>query len=221
MGTKLPVIGLGAGGHAKVLIEALRNNPTYEPIGMLDTNPQLHGQKILDVPVLGGDNLLLELVQKGVVHCFIGVGSVGSTRVRQCLFDSARKFGLEPINIIHATANISPSAKLGLGVTILAGSIISTEACLEDNVVVNTGAIVEHDCRIGAHCHIATGARLAGMVTVGAGTHIGIGATVRQSIRIGQNVVVGAGAVVVDDVPEGVVVVGVPAKEIRSNQPGR
>lgn len=204
-----------------MLIEALRSNSVYEPIGLLDTNAQLHGIKILDVPVLGGDELLPELKQRGVAHCFIGVGSVGSTRARQSLFHSARELALQPINIIHATANISPSAKLGVGVTILAGAILSTEACLEDNIVVNSGAIVEHDCRIGAHCHIATGARLAGMVTVGPGTHIGIGATVRQSIRIGQNVVVGAGAVVVDDVPDGVVVAGVPAKAIRSNQPGK
>jgi acetyltransferase-like isoleucine patch superfamily enzyme len=65
---------------------------------------------------------------------------------------------------------------------------------------------------IGNHVHVATGARLAASIKIGDGAHIGIGATIREGIRIGQGSIVGAGAVVVDDVPDSVMVVGVPAK---------
>ena len=64
---------------------------------------------------------------------------------------------------------------------------------------------------IGNHVHVATGARLAGSIKIGDGAHIGIGATIREGIRVGRGSIVGAGAVVVSDVPEFVLVVGVPA----------
>ena len=51
---------------------------------------------------------------------------------------------------------------------------------------------------------------------MGAGAHIGAGATIRQGLAIGEAAVVGAGAVVVKDVPAGAVVVGVPARVLRS-----
>jgi UDP-perosamine 4-acetyltransferase len=88
-------------------------------------------------------------------------------------------------------------------------------------VIVNTGAIVEHDCAIGSHAHIATGAALAGNVRVGEAAHVGIGASVRQGICIGPGAVVGAGAVVVHHVPEGVVVAGVPARELQGANASR
>ena len=82
-------------------------------------------------------------------------------------------------------------------------------------MIINSGAIVEHDCVIESHAHIATGAQLASTVYVGEGSHIGIGASVRQCISIGQYAIIGAGAVVIDNVPDNVVVVGVPARILR------
>jgi acetyltransferase-like isoleucine patch superfamily enzyme len=66
------------------------------------------------------------------------------------------------------------------------------------------------------HVHIATGASLASTVEVGEAAHIGVGASVRQCIRIGRLAQIGAGAVVVKDVPDGVIVVGVPARVLKA-----
>jgi sugar O-acyltransferase (sialic acid O-acetyltransferase NeuD family) len=206
------VVGLGAGGHAKVVIEILRLLGGYELVGLLDAKPEMWGTKLSAVPVLGDDALLAELYQQGTRCAFIGVGTVGDASVRKRLYEEAHRLRFEVARAVHPQAIVSSSAKIGDGPTVMAGAVINAAASIGDNVIVNTGAIVEHDCIIGSHAHVATGARLGGGVSVGEGAHIGIGASIRQRVNISRNAIVGAGAVVVKDVPEGVTVVGVPAK---------
>lgn len=208
------VIGLGAGGHAKVVIEALLSRNEYDLVGLLDPDETLHGHKILNIVLIGSDDQLPALIQQGVTKFFVGVGSVGDASVRRRLFVLGKTYGLEPLIIIHPHAVVSPSAHLGEGTVVFAGAVINAEARIGENVIINTGAIVEHDCVIGDHAHIATGARLAGAVTVGEGAHIGAGATVRQGIKIGVNAIVGIGAAVVKDVADGSTVIGVSAKPL-------
>jgi len=208
----IPVVGFGAGGHAKVVIEILRSLGEYEIVALLETRSDLWGTKVLEVEVLGDDSLMGELKSRGVNHAFIGLGTVSDAHPRQRLYEKVSQFGFQIVAAIHPAAVISPSAQIGNGPTIMAGAVVNANAMLGENVIVNTGAIVEHDCVVGDHSHIATGACLAGAVQVGRGSHIGLGAVVRQEIIIGSEVIVGAGAVVVRDVPDGQTVVGVPAR---------
>lgn len=205
------VVGVGAGGHAKVLIDILRLCGGFEIVGLTDRNPQLWDTKVLDVPVLGDDGHLPALLAGGVGAAFIGVGSEGDSRLRRLLFDRARSIGFEVVSVIHPRATIAASAIIGRGAMIMAGAVINPAARLGDNVIVNTSAVVEHDCVLGNHVHIATGAKLASTVCVEEGAHIGAGASVRQGVTIGAGAIVGAGAAVVRDVPAGVTVIGVPA----------
>lgn len=206
------VIGLGAGGHAKVVAEILRLTGGYELVGLLDPRQELWKTEVLGILVLGDDSLLPELYQRGIRYAFIGLGTVGDTRPRRRLYEKARRQGFQVVPAIHPQAVIAPSVEIGHGPTVMAGAVINAAAQLGDNVIVNTGAIVEHDCVVGNHVHIATGACLASTVHVGEGTHIGLGSSIRQCIHIGRNAIIGAGAVVVDDVPDNVVVLGIPAR---------
>jgi len=205
------VVGLGGGGHAKVVIDTLRLIG-FEPSALLELNASLWGTTILDVPVVGGDDRLAALRREGITLAFVGVGGAGETGTRRRLYLLLREQGYDVVSAIHPAAVVSKAASIGRGVTLLAGSIVNAGAALGDNVIVNSGAIVEHDCVISNHVHVATGAQLASTVQVGEGSHVGLGASIRQSCRIGRNTIVGAGAVVVDDVPDDVVVVGVPAR---------
>ena len=206
---------LGGGLHAKVVIDAMHAAGTT-PFGVLDAERSRWGSDLLGVQILGGDELLEGLKDRGVRTFTVGIGSTGDSRLRRQLFTRAIQCGLLPMMIRHPAAIISPSAVLHDGAQILAGAIINPCAEIGVNSIVNTGAIVEHDCQIGAHAHVAPGSRLGGSVKVGDDAHVGLGATVRQNLQIGPRAIVGAGAVVVDDVPADVIVMGVPARVYRS-----
>jgi UDP-perosamine 4-acetyltransferase len=210
------VVGLGAGGHAKVIIEILKADDRYDLVGCLEPAPSRVGESVLGVPILGDDDLLGELVEQGVSHFFVGAGHVRDGSTQRRLFELGSAAGLAPVTVIHSAAIVSPSATVGRGATILAGAILNTGAVIGDNVVLNSAAIVEHDCVVGDHVHVASGACLAGGVSVGRGSLVGAGAVVRQGVMIGRDVIVGAGAVVVSDVPAGTTVVGVPARPLRT-----
>jgi len=210
-----PVVGIGAGGHAKVVIDILRAASVYDVTALVDTNAGSWGMKVMGVPIVGGDDRLAALFAEGIRHAFIGLGGVGDTGPRRRLYERTTAHGFEVVTAIQPRAMVAATAEIGAGVTMMAGAVVNPDARLGVNVIVNSGAIVEHDCLVGDHAHIATGAKLAGTVAIGEGAHVGIGAAIRQCVRIGRNAVVGAGAVVVHDVDDGVVVVGVPARVIR------
>jgi sugar O-acyltransferase (sialic acid O-acetyltransferase NeuD family) len=207
------VLGLGAGGHARVVLDALRRAGEFEVAGFLDPDPTLWGSSVDGVPVLGGDELLEGHYDGAVSHAFIGLGGAGDTRPRRRLYELACARGYEIVSVVDPSALVSPSASVGRGATILQRAVVNAAAALD--VIVNTGAIIEHDCRVGDHVHVASGAVLASGVVVDDGAHVGAGAVVRQGIRIGAGAVVGAGAAVVADVEPGMVVVGVPASVLR------
>lgn len=202
---------LGAGGHASVLIDALLAAGQARPYAVLDSDPARWGKDLLGVPIMGNDEVLVELVREGVTFYIVGVGGIGDNRPRQRLFELGLSFGLTPLIVSHPSAVCSRWAQVGPGLQLLAGGIVNAGATLGVNVIVNSGAIIEHDCVVGDHVHIATGARVASTVRIGNGVHIGAGATIRQRLSIGEGAIVGAGAVVVKDVPPRTVMVGVPA----------
>jgi sugar O-acyltransferase (sialic acid O-acetyltransferase NeuD family) len=204
---------LAAGGHALSIIDALLLDKSIRAVGVVDPRSDVWGTSLLGVPVIGGDDQLPDLWKQGIRRFVNGMGSTHSTDVRRRLHDGAITLGFLPQSITHPTAVLSPAARRGAGVQLMANSVVGPNAVLGNNVLINTGAIVEHDCIVGDHVHVATGAVLTGGVVVGDGAHIGAGATVIQNVTIGARAIVAAGAVVVTDVADGDVVMGVPAKK--------
>jgi UDP-perosamine 4-acetyltransferase len=217
----VPVVGLGAGGHAKVVAEILSADPAWEVVGLLDANPERHGARVLGVPVLGGDERLPALCATGLRHFFVGLGSVGGSEARARLYALGQSAGLEAVIALHPRAVVSRHARLGPGCVVCAAAVVNPDAFLGVNCIINTAAVVEHDVRLGGHVHVGPGACLAGAVEVGDGSHIGAAASVKQGVLVGRGAVVGMGAVVLRDVPAGAVVVGVPARPLARGAAGR
>jgi UDP-perosamine 4-acetyltransferase len=202
-----PLLIIGAGGHAKVCIETLREQGDYDPIGCI--SPQAGGH-VLDLPILGGDEILPDLYADGVRDVFL---AIGSNPLRLKLAKQAADLGYATPSAVSRSAAISPSAKIGRGVLIMPNVIVNAEAQIMDFSIINSGAVVEHDCLIGPAAHIAPGSVLAGGVTVGARTMLGARTVVIPGIAISDDILVGAGSVVVRDLPLPGTYIGCPAKK--------
>lgn len=208
-----PVIILGAGGHAKVLANALHLR-SVRILGATDVDPARKGSTVLNVVVLGDDAEVMKH-SADAVELVNGVGGVRVHTLRRTLFEQFSARGYRFASVIHPSATVAEDVVLGEGAQIMAGAIIQPGCHIGSNTVINSGAIVDHDCTIGSHAHVAPGVTLSGGVRVGNGAHLGTGATVIQGINIGAGGMVAAGAVVVRDVPDGVTVAGVPAREMK------
>ena len=193
----MPIDGLvivGAGGHAKVVVEAARAAHPGITLRVLDQAAN-ENKKLLDIAV---ERMPANL--SGAVHVAIG-DNAARERVAQPVSDL--------FTVVHPVAAISPSARLEPGVFAAALCVIAAEARVGRGTIVNHGAIVDHDCVVGKWCHIAPHATLGGAVTVGRGVMIGAGATVLPGVRIGDRAIIGAGAVVLADVAAGLTVTGI------------
>ncbi|MUT68734.1 acetyltransferase [Paenibacillus sp. NEAU-GSW1] len=196
---------IGAGGHAKVIIDILRADPHVELIGCIG---QSDGSDVLGLQVIGGDEQLPLLREQGVNHAFI---AVGNNARRLALAELAESIGFELINAVSPHAYVASSALLGRGVAVMPGAIIQPDTVIGSCSIINTGATVDHDGVIGESCHIAPGCTLSGCVTVGDLSFLGTGAKVIDGMNIGKSCMVGAGSVVIRNIPDYALAVGVPA----------
>lgn len=193
-----PVIVLGGGGHAGVLIDMLRRL-NCRLLGIADPHQSV-GHVLHGLNVLGADNVVFDY-PSSEVELINGVGSLPRDKgLRSHLFNAFTARGYQFKTLVDPTAFIGEDVELSEGAQVMAGAIIQTGAKIAENTIINSGAIIEHDCRVGRHVHIAPGAILSGTVDIGDHVHIGTGATIIQNIRIGASSIIGAGSVITQDI---------------------
>lgn len=199
-----PVVVLGAGGHAKVVVSLLRSCG-YEVAGLYDDRPEVWGTKVLGAEVIGAIELLK-------THRGPAVIAIGNGRVRQSLANLLR---LDWLTVVHPTAWVDPAVSMGAGTVICAGAVIQPDVRIGAHTIINTGATVDHDCVLGDFVHIAPGAHLTGNIRIGEGVLVGAGAVAIPGLTIGSWTTVGGGATVVRDLPSDVIAIGNPARILR------
>ncbi|MGE5373178.1 MAG: acetyltransferase [Solirubrobacterales bacterium] len=214
---KRPLIIVGAGGHARVLLDALESSGE-EVLFFTDPHPELANGRCGRYVVHGSDDKIKKYIPDEVL-LVNGVGSTRDTGPRKAVYESFKKLGYAFSSVIHPAAVISPQAVLEEGVQIMAGAVLQTGCRIGKNTIINTRAAIDHDCQIGEHVHIAPGAVLSGNVRIGNGTHLGIGVIILQGITVGANCLIGAGAVVTRDIPDGAVALGLPARITNDTKP--
>lgn len=201
----MKVVVFGAGGHGRVVADALEATG-IEVTALVDDAP---GQE---------RSGRWQVVRTGrIVFCpdvEVALG-VGNNEARASVYGRLVSAGAKVRTVIHPTAAISRSCGVGTGTVVLEKAVVKFGSEIGLGVIVNSGAVVTHDVVVGDFAHISPNATLAGGVRIGAYTHVGAGAVVLPGVSVGERAIVGAGAVVKEDVPPGATVVGVPARRIR------
>jgi sugar O-acyltransferase (sialic acid O-acetyltransferase NeuD family) len=195
------LILIGAGGHAKVVLETALSL-SVDVIGFLDDNAQA---RLFSVPYLG------TLENLSSLQNINGIIAIGLNRIRQTLvqrYANQQKW----LTIIYPNVIRSNTSSFGVGTVVFAGVIVQAAATVGDHVILNTGCQIDHDVCIGDFCHVAPGAILTGGVVLEEGAFVGAGAVVLPGVRIGAWSTLGAGSVATRDVPPGTVYIGAPAR---------
>lgn len=203
---------LGAGGHGRVVIDALKVlGYSDQVIRVRDDRNELQGTTILglrvECPIFSNQGLV------GWVHAAVGAGSL-----RKLLLEQSGLAADRWLTVVHPHAYVADSAILGPAALVAAHAIIGPCASIEVGVIVNHGAVVDHDCRVGAFSHISPCASLGGKVSIGERVLVGAGARILPGVCIADDAIIGAGAVVLTDVPSGQTWAGVPARQAKKRE---
>lgn len=199
---KRPVLLLGAGGHALVLLDILQQLE-FEIAGIIaplnkNEHPAFSQYKRLEQD---SDVITFSVKDVWLVN---GLGSLPSKNKvrRNKLFNEMKQKGFVFLTLISPHATVSQYADLAEGVQVFAGSIIQAATKVGMNTIINTKVCVDHGCDIGIHNHLAPGVTLSGGVITEKGVHIGTGAAIAQGVRISEGSVIGCGAHLVRDIAQ-------------------
>lgn len=190
----------GASGHGKVLFDSLVQSGVVIDGFIDDDSTKI---SFMNLPVMNKSNIK----DLDIIYC-----GIGSTKVRRDIFS---KMLIKWQSHISTFSFVSDNSIIGNGSVVLHGAVVQPGSTFGRFVIINTNASVDHDCRIDDFVHIAPGVTICGDVSVGSGSWIGAGAVVIQGVTIGKDVTIGAGTVVISDIPDGVTVVGNPARIIK------
>lgn len=194
---RIIIIGARMDGHAGVILDALQSSRGYKVIGFIDNANSLQDSLINGIPILGRtDDLPKMKINADCVHI-----AIGDNAARGRLFELLKKKEVKIATIIHPSATVSRSVKIGEGSFIGANAVIGHNAVIGKANIINAGAIIEHDTRLAFSVYFGQGAKTEARVSIDDYCFVGVGAAILPDIHIGSAALIGPNAVVDKDVP--------------------
>ena len=192
---KPPVIILGAGGHASVLVElCLEQNRSI--LALISPEPDLNRKIFQGLRHFSDDKAVLDFSPNDV-ELIIGFGGVRGSELREKFDQRYSSFGYRFATLVSRSALISRTATLSEGVQVLPRAVINAGALVGRQSIINSGSIVEHDCIVENFVHVAPNATICGGTTIRQGVQVGPNCVIAQGLEIGAYSIIGAGASVV------------------------
>jgi sugar O-acyltransferase (sialic acid O-acetyltransferase NeuD family) len=196
-----------ANGNAVEALDCLADR--FRPIGLIDDDVKKIGSTILGLPVF--DRTALSRHRTAQVLAV--PGSPASFRYRAELISSLAIPRERFATVVHPTAVISPYARLGVNVLIMAGTVVTATAVVADHVLILPNAVVHHHSDVGAYTILGSGVIVAGFVHIGERCYVGSGSRVRNNLTLAPATLIGLGSTVVRSIDEpGEVWAGSPAR---------
>lgn len=206
------LIIIAAGGCGREVLQWAKDInsvcPRWKIKGFLDDDLKALDDVVCDVKILAKiDDYVIESDDE--FACCIG-----NSDIRKKVIERLQKKGAKFVNIIHPTAVLSESCKLGEGIILYPFSIISDNAVLGDGCIINMYSSIAHDAVLGEYCTISAHCDVTGMCKVGNSVFMGSGANMVPGVKIGDRVFVCAGSTVMSNLKDDVKVLGIPARKV-------
>ena len=183
---------IGAGGHAKSVIDLVNFIDYLDIVGIVGTQSE-RGGKVLGYEVIATDNEL-EILREKYQYAFISVGQIKTCSIRKKIAKKLINLRFEYPNIISPFSIISSFSDMGFGNFIGHGAILNSSSKIDNHCIINSNALVEHGVVVNSFSHISTGVILNGDVVIGEGSFIGSGSIIREGVNIPPNTIISAGS---------------------------
>jgi acetyltransferase EpsM len=210
----MKVVIIGHGGHSKVVTDIIRATNGLHIIGYLDN--KYERIQVKNNLIFGPISVAMQLKEEYKNVRF--VMAIGDNRARKLVVE---KLGISTknfITIVHPSASISPSAKIGYGTVVMPQAVINADVMIGNHCIINSGSVVEHDSLLNDYVHLCPNSTIAGTVEMQEGSCLGSAATIIPNRKIGEWTMIGAGATVIDHLPANCLAVGTPSKVIMKNK---
>jgi sugar O-acyltransferase (sialic acid O-acetyltransferase NeuD family) len=211
-GEARPLLIFPCNGNALEALDCLGGE--WRLLGFIDDTPEkqasgAYGHRVMPRAALAASTAASVLAVPG---------SPTSYKVRRKIVEG---LGVEPARfarVIHPAARVSPLAKIGHNVLIMAGAVVTSNAVIGNHVCVLPNTVIHHDVTIGDWTLIGSNVTVAGSVAIGENCYIGSGTSIMNGLRIGAGALIGLGSNVIRDVDAEARVVGNPAKPLAAAQ---
>jgi sugar O-acyltransferase (sialic acid O-acetyltransferase NeuD family) len=208
-----PIILIGGGGHCLSCIDVIELTGLYQILGILDL-PEKLGQKILNYTIIGTDNEIEQFLPE-CSNFMITVGQIGSSDLREKIYNMVLKAGGKMPVVISPLAHVSQYAIIGVGSIVMHNALINAGATVGKGCIINTKALIEHEAKIGDFCHISTASVVNGQVRIEDYCFLGSNAVVANNTHIAANTVIAAGSQVLKSIEYPGTYIGQPLRKIR------
>jgi len=196
-------------GNALEALDCI-DRDVYNLKGFIDDTPEKQGYSAMGITVFSRDILNNDKEAK-----ILAVpGSPASFTKRKVVIESLGIDEERFATVVHPAAVISPLARIGKNVLIMAGVVVTSNAVIGDHVCILPNTVIHHDAHIGDYTLIGSNVTVAGSTTVGQNSYIGSGTSLIHGISVGNFCLAGLGSNVIDNVADYSKVAGNPARLI-------
>ena len=205
------LVVIGTGGHARALVAVAQTIGIWQIIELVDLNFNNQTESILGAPVIGAIEML-ELLDKENLEIII---AMGDNKIRKKIFSELKSQKYQFCNVIHPSAVVHHTAKMGEGNFIGPFSHLGPLVKLGDGCIINSYCNVEHESEICDFGHIAPCTVVCGRCFIGEGVFIGANACLIDNIHVADGTIIGAGSTILKNIVDvGRTFVGNPARPL-------
>ncbi|WP_020526899.1 acetyltransferase [Flexithrix dorotheae] len=210
--------GMGNGSVVASTVEDINMvNKEWEILGFLN---DFETEPINSYPILG--KITKEEVEKFIsdpdVYFFYALISVKlNHKFLSKLLDLEipdEKFA----TVIHPTAVVSKSARIGHGVCIQPFVSVGPNVVINNHIQIFGQSLIGHNAILKNYSYVANNACIGASLVLDEGAYLGTNCTTIENIRIGKWAVVGMGSVIIKSVEDYAKVVGNPGRVIGSTK---